>query len=441
LNSVLARHRQKLHRAPPRGESALPAPGGRLSSGFVKRPRLPPLLPKLAMLAQLSMMVAACGSGTKSDLRLWTMTDLQTQFELGEQMRPYSNPGGLVYNYFVGRDAQQNEILQLKLSFSQGQPAAYITTDFWSGYEKIWVQPMYILVTAWDDAAPLSHQLPGSWAIMSVGPGSGFYSPYWKIVYVEVRPGTAPDHYTSERQLFEDGLPMHEGPNRFGSVQPDGLSAPGLDAVTPVLRDYVAVDATHSQDDILAGVAASPRSLPGWIDGVEVPYLDFGVDGFTADSAAVVRDIPLFTFRHRDQFGNLMPVDTAANVGGIAPPFSGGPEQVSGAGRPLFGGLWRLYTVEIPGDALELTDDQRTRHGLGDEWRPYVHRVALQGQTCFQSAGPASAACVWLDSQAQIETWVSPEAIVRTPLEPACPFVMWEGRAVPNPLPPPAGGP
>ena len=37
------------------------------------------------------------------------------------------------------------------------------------------------------------------------------------------------------------------------------------------------------------------------------------------------------------------------------------------------------------------------------------------------------ATCTWLDSQAAIEDNLGAKAIIRTALQPACPFVMWRG--------------
>jgi hypothetical protein len=321
---------------------------------------------------------------------------------------------------------------------------AYITTDFWANYDRIWLQPMYYLVTAWNQNAPATNRLRRAddtlaGPIFSVGPHSAFYSPYWQVIYVEVPPGTPPTKYTAARQLFDDRLIMHPGPNRFASIGPSDAapspalpplalpSAADIELLVPDIENYL-VDG----ESALAAVVASAQALTGWLDGAAVSYVDFGTDNFDADANRVIQDIPLFLFVRPDATGTPMPLG-APNVGGVAPLFSQLPARVTPSHRPQFGALWRLYFVAVPGTAAMLTTDVAaplmTDAASEAAVSPMIRRVALD-KSCFDDVA-AFSGCVWLDSQQAIESRLGPRAITRTALQPACPFVMFAGYPVP----------
>ena len=207
-------------------------------------------------------------------------------------------------------------MLVFKLAFAEGEPMGYITTDFWANYDRIWLQPMYFLVTKWDELAPKVNRLTEEGTmtpvgpIFSVGPDSAFYSPFWSVFYVEVPPGTPSGKYTSARQLFEDGLVMHQGANRFASIAPTSVDLPNPQDITQLYQDLFKINVNDyllpiatpesTADTPLARVAASAKRFPyGWIDGVSVPYFDFGTDNFVANAAREVQDVPLYVFTHR----------------------------------------------------------------------------------------------------------------------------------------------
>jgi hypothetical protein len=388
------------------------------------------------MLPLLVVLLApACGGSSVAPApRLWTMVDLQTSLHQQDEGLPCSNPGGLPCNYFVNHASDGRDILQLKVSFSEGWFAAYITTDFWDNYGQIWLQPMYFLVTAWNDQAPAANRFKkpdGSLVgpIFSVGTDSAFYSPYWQVFYVEVPADTPPTKYTSERQLFEAGLIRHAGPNRFASIGPADLSLPNESDVSDLISGYLV-----NQELDVPGVVASAKKLSGWIDGVAVSYVDFGLDGFAADADSVIQDVPLFLFRQRDANGDLKLIG-APNVAGVAPLFSGVSGQIGGDNRPHFGALWRIHFVDLPASAKEFMKEDQAALGLdaSDAFSTtHLLRVALNANPCFATIADFDS-CVWLDSQAAIEDNLGPRAIERSALEPACPFVAWHNAPVPNP--------
>ena len=410
------------------------------------------------------------GSGATPVPRFWDQATLHAAFLAGgtsPDACAASNPAGLPCNYFIdgggvadGAGATR-DVLQIKLAFSEHDASAYITTDFWQDWNEIWVEPMYVLVTKWNAADPEQNRLPSapgssipSGPIFSVGTGSAFYSPYHAVTYVEVPPDTDPARYTSARQIVDAGLTMHAGPNRFCS----------LDATPPGAADVFAPSAAEIQHNAdkeendpnvhniiapflkpgrtLDEVAAGVQRLTGWLDGQPMTYLDFGPAGYTAGGDRVVQDVPLFLFTKPNDQG-VPTLIGEPNVAGIAPLFSGLPAAVAPDHRPHFGALWRIYFVLLPPAAAALTDPatQLAADVLAAvpaaTIAPFVHRVVLNPTACFTSAtfpkGTADmGVCQWLDSQGAIEA-LGAGALVRTTLEPACPFVMWKGFPVPNP--------
>src|SRR5262249_35707756 len=150
------------------GEKTSLADGLRLRSGPVRVPSL--------LLLPLLVQVVACGSGAPAaPRRFWSMAELEREASLGPNCR---NPGGLACNYFVKSAASgTGNVLQFKRAFSEHQPMGYLTTDFWANYDRIWLQPMYILVTAWNESLPAVNRLKDAGGalvrpIFSVGPQS-----------------------------------------------------------------------------------------------------------------------------------------------------------------------------------------------------------------------------------------------------------------------------
>ena len=396
------------------------------------------------LLATLLLAAVSCGDGTSASTaqRLWTMVDLEASYHGNSTC---VNPAGLACNYFVEKGTSGNLILQFKPAFSESQPMGYITTDFWANYPQIWLEPMYILVTAWNANPAAANRLldengKPSPPIFSIGLQSAFWSPFWQTYYVEVPVGTPSTKYTSTKQLFDDHLVMHPGPNRFASIAPSDLSLPSAQdislAITTRAPNVAAYLGTNKVEDIVA----SSKTETGWLDGVLRPFFDFGTDNFDADANQVIQDVPLFLFVRPDANGVLTPTGDA-NVGGVAPLFSHVPGRVSATNRPQFGALWRLHFVTLPPKARAFSTGDEPAMGTGAptiNFDTMVGRVALDA-TCFDRlATDGLTACIWLDSQRTIEDNLGEKAILRTNLQPACPFVMWKGAPVPfEPAPPP----
>ena len=212
----------------------------------------------------------------------------------------------------------------------------YMTTDFWANYDRIWLEPMYILVTAWNarrrwttglrdaDGDPGRADLQRRAAERVLQPVSGRSSTS------RSRPAPRPRSTPRRAQLFDAGLVMHPGPNRFcARSRPAGVSTLPSTRRDPCSTrpGRTSTDATCSTalDCAAAGqVVASSQRLTGWLDGRPITYLDFGTDNFTADADRVSRTCrcSCSAARRRRQADDPL---GAPNVAGVAPLFSGVP--------------------------------------------------------------------------------------------------------------------
>jgi hypothetical protein len=398
-------------------------------------------------LAALLVAVAIVATTSGCDLppaqpppRLWTMFDLEPLYDQlgssGAIADGYGVPGGLPLSSILA-SGSSNPQLAIGNTFTLGYRDAYVTTEVWAGFPQVWAQPMYIAVVTW--AADGTVTYPGGATkptfIFSVGPHSAFYSPYWRGIYFEVPADTAPDAFTSSRQVLDAQLPMHEGP---GWVAP---LVPGPVAVLP--------------DPIDPARLSQPKTVQGWLDGQPISALNFGTGTFQWDASFVVAETPLFVMMMRDASGDPVPLGSPS-VGGEGPLFSATPAQIAGPGQPRYGSYWRLYTALAPQSARVFAPPQSPLNavvagkgvpvvaddGYGADVLAapladiagFVGRIALN-PACFASLSqldPQSGAgsCVWLDSQGAIETNIGGPGIDRTDLLVTCPFVNYQETPV-----------
>jgi hypothetical protein len=101
--------------------------------------------------------------------------------------------------------------LNVLAAFSEGRPAAFAVAEVWEHVPEVWVQPWYVLVTAYEPSNPMQYRLKDSLPLVDIEETSLFYSPFWEVIYVVVPEGTAPDRYTKASALMSGNLPMHHG--------------------------------------------------------------------------------------------------------------------------------------------------------------------------------------------------------------------------------------
>jgi hypothetical protein len=171
---------------------------------------------------------------------------------------------------------------------------------------------------------------------------------------------------------------------------------------------------------------------------------DFGPNLFDVvdmgSLGGVIEPLPFFVMVASDADGNLMPLLGEPRVGAVGPLFSGRPAEVgytaAGLPQPRFGAYWRVFLAIMPpsaGPFHAAPNNQAAADaamGRGIDPLEYEGRMALD-QNCFV-AGVATFpdSCVWLDSQAKIESLLGASNLVPTEITGTCPFVLYDKKPV-----------
>lgn len=334
-------------------------------------------------------------------------------------------------------------------AFADGQHAAYITTEYWTGFSTVWVQPMYVMVRNEDGKFVTITGVP---AVFSVGPDSAFYSPYWRVFYVVV-PATVqmPDLRTT-RAVLDSGYPLIPGPPRLCALAPPATDVTGRDGTAPLLHPLLGTN-------IVGGVGVGM----GWVDGFDKPLgvVTLGDDRFTYKRNGTVDEAPLYVFRRQAEGIGAPMLSELPSVGGrdlnAEPKGAAAPDN-----RPAFGALWRFHFVDLPSTAGVLVPENSaanprvqamatggfaaTAVNAGDQGDEVYFRPTLDVAKCATDVAAAVAAnaavppaerlsltskCAFLDSQAKIHALVQPNKIVRSDILATCPWVSFHGKPVP----------
>ena len=105
-------------------------------------------------------------------------------------------------------------------TLTEGYESLYMTTEVWTHFDEIWVQPLYIPVVGWQtgNRTPV---MGGSW-IFSVGPGQPLLQPVL-AGHLRQRAGGHDDgDAASVRDVLDSGYSLHPGPGRTVSLVPGG---------------------------------------------------------------------------------------------------------------------------------------------------------------------------------------------------------------------------
>lgn len=376
--------------------------------------------------AAAALLLAACGAPPAPDAwSLWTLDVLEAKHDpaivepgapLALLSAPYPALGA-----GTGLQRQGGRGLSVFPAFSEGKPAAYMTTELWQNFNEVWVQPLYV---------DLTRKNP---AIFGVDSGSRFYSPYWQV-FTYAHPAGAAE-FRSAKDVLDAHLPLAPNTGKFCSITRDqslgiAVQQGDLSPVRPLTGEAV----------------TAPVNRTAYAEGNEVSFIDLGnAQRFTFDPATlIVEESPLYAFALPDKDGFPAQVDLP-KVGGSGPPHHprcDGHANCAGVvdGIPEFGSLWRVYEVLLPPAAdvyvpASLPGLQQTVRAMGFAApsgpqlpAEFILRVAANGKTCL--AGDPST-CVWLDSQNQIEGQVSEWRVTRTGQLVTCPLVEFNGKPVP----------
>ena len=355
--------------------------------------------------------LAACSQeATPADPKLWTLFDVQALYAGGAAATHGLAPNdGLPGGVPLGQVLNGSELVATHAWTDVGD-VSYVTTEVWSGFDRVWMQPAYVPITGWQGGAPQPLLDAGvEHPIFSVGPHSGFYSPFWQIVYAQVPTGTSPGALTSARQILDGGYPLTPSEGRTMPLAPSGITGGG-----------------------------NPGT--GWLDGAPISYLDFGTATFTWDAQNVVQELPLYVFTVAGADGQPHVLPELPTVLATAPPSSGLtvlPTSVPMIGgdlqQPRYSAYWRIYTVVVPPFAsifaptnsplgVALTADlTRVRGTAAAQYSTdlmghdatdlalYAGQVAVNPidpatgvPDCFSSFGTLNI-CTWVTSQAALE--------------------------------------
>src|SRR5215475_4155892 len=100
--------------------------------------------------------IGGCLSGDSADgddgrPRLWTLFDLRDALAAGAPIAVTpTRPQGIDPHEMLAPADGGGATLKIIPAFSEGQPAAYVMPEVWTGFDEVWMQPWYVLVTAWD---------------------------------------------------------------------------------------------------------------------------------------------------------------------------------------------------------------------------------------------------------------------------------------------------
>ncbi|MDX2021660.1 MAG: hypothetical protein SF187_15565 [Deltaproteobacteria bacterium] len=399
----------------------------------------------LPLWAATLVAMVGCTSTNDRPTAAWvTLFNIKDQLVAGSAV---VEPLGLPMKGRYRLSMENNLSLDVIPAFDDGEPAAYVTTEYWQGFSDVWVQPMYVMAQEMKGVIqPISGALP----VFSVGADSAFYSPYWRVFFVVVPPGAPTPDFRTTRAVLDSGYPLVAGPGRLCSLAPSGTDLTGqlrLPTPVPPLHPLLGTN-------IVGGVGVGA----GWVDGISQPVsvVSFGDDRFTFAANGVVNEDPLYVFRHQATALSGPKLGGLPSVGGRGPAAQSGSAPNN---RPSFGSYWRLHFVDLPSTAGVVVPQPSTaaqtariatimESGLtAAEASPGVQaphlffRPVLDAAACAAAinlafnAAPAqpipATVCRFLDSEAHIQERLPPAKVVRSEITATCPFVTYQGQPVP----------
>jgi hypothetical protein len=313
-------------------------------------------------------------------------------------------------------------------AFAEGQPAAYLTTEVWEDYERIWLQPLYVAVPP-----PGSSDAP--LPVFGVGAGSAFYAPYWQVYNYTPIPGV---QFKTEREVFDSGVRLTAGAGAYYALTDDAQMGIALqEGDSGPVRPLTGTPVGQTRNGV------------GYVDGHLTHYIDLGAgQRFTWNyETLVVDETQAYEFAREGLNQEPIPVDLPRVLGSgpLHQPLCDGHGDCRGVadGVPQFGGLFRLSTVLLPPGAdvyvrplhpklRAAVQEMGFPAGLPDQdlGDAFSLRIAVNGAQCLGGQNHV-AECNWLDSQNAIEAALPDARVTKTEYRVAYPLVLFNG----NPLP------
>ena len=173
--------------------------------------------PFLLLLAIGGCIYSEPGAVDDARPQLWTLFDLREALAAGTPVAAGASfPQGIAPQETLAPADGAQATLKIIPAFSEGQPAAYVMPEIWSGFDEVWVQPWYVLVTAWDAKSPSQNRAKGADGmnappVFDVGPRSLFYSPLWLDVLRRAARGRTRRRTRRPSRSSTSGLAIYPG--------------------------------------------------------------------------------------------------------------------------------------------------------------------------------------------------------------------------------------
>ena len=302
--------------------------------------------------------------------------------------------------------------LVVQPAFADARPAAFVTTEIWDGFPRVWSQPMYVFVSGFDSrGGPV--QVPGAMPVFAFGTSSRFYSPYWRSFYVTVPAGASTASMRTAEEIVNSGWTVTPGPLRYAALGPREVEVAHTSAQAVPVHPFTG-------DPLLARL---PQQA--WAEGDLTWFVDFGADRFRVNDAnSVVQEVALFRLALSGADGSPQPMDLPPVIG--TGPFRAPRAADAPGGFPRFGALRHEFFAVIsplagqpsPGIFVsatrpELRQQLIARFGADfvpqpsiaaeqlPEREQFTLRVALDSSCFTLTDFPNS--CIWLDTQQAVE--------------------------------------
>lgn len=284
--------------------------------------------------------------------------------------------------------------LAVQPAFQNGDVAAYVVTEIWDTHPDPWIQPVYHV-----------HHNGMVMGVFGVGVDSTFYSPYWRVYDAEQTTQNGP--FTAVDDVINQQLPLTKGPIWICPIVPEDVSG------------FAAAGDGKPRRPITLEEVTPPEVGRAWADGVTVGYLNFGErqvgEVYEGQGDGIVEPADLYVFARALSDGGHAPLELPAVLPDEAEKHAFVRRvDVLLAGEAVFvpasKGELRMKVEGFLGDAGYVPKDP----GVTDARlaAKYTLRVA-SGTGCFQDGGVFPDDCVWLDSEAAIDT-LEPSRVLDT---------------------------
>lgn len=347
-------------------------------------------------LALSSVVAVLCACAPPAPLaKVWTPREFYARREVTTPIFGGWAPSELLVTEgqaipYAGRVQATGEGLTVFPGVSEGRALGFVITDIWQDHPEPWLQPVWIGTSP---GAPTTRR-PGVPNVFPVGLDSTFYSPWWRARFV----------------------PLEDGETKSLRGAKDVLDRPAPGTGPVVFCPFtgrnslgVAADGSGPRHPLTGRRLVGGAQAIGLVEGVEQPYLDFGVDRAPAEGQRLVEsDLFVFTLG-----GQPLPIAAVWPADARAHDFLQRVEVPVPAGAAVFvPGSLEALRAPLAGKSTVLRDGgvaplAPVPPAALDGFTDYALRLA-RDPSCF-TAGPDGGVggfpgtCEWLDSAERVQ--------------------------------------